>query len=331
MIISIQNTESAPTPELQANIQPAAACSYAPAEDNGSTPTIDPALLQILDSEVSLQLSIINDWLEGSVVSECAGYDQKLLNAFHVINSAFSISDVMNMAGILASAENLIQHSIAHGFTANAETIACFSQIADAIQATLDDLKQGFLPGDYDALELWIIEKRDELAGLSGSLPDSFDLAEGSVEQPTPEKIQIDGYELSLDEFERLTDPNSASEASTAVIRPDTPQAPCSAVSEIELSPYGAVQPSLADGERETSFEANNINVQLLSQLVNFCGDVTIYCAAIEEKLGELKANLAEVNKRVSHLIENPISSNAETGTGTGTLINSIKHNPDSS
>ena len=88
-------------------------------------------------------------------------------------------------------------------------------------------------------------------------------------------------------------------------------------------------QPSLADVKRETSFEANNINAQLLSQLVNFCGDVAIYCAVIEEKLEGLKANLAEVNKRVSHLIENPISLDAESETETGTRINSIKNNPD--
>jgi hypothetical protein len=246
-----------------------------------------------------------------------------------VINSAFSISDVMNMASILASAENLIQRGIVHGLIANVEAIACFSQIADAIQATLDDLRQGVAPGRYHALELWVIEKRDELAGLSGSLPASFDLAEGSVEQSTSEKIQIDGYELSLDELERLTDPNSVSEASTAVIRPDTPSATFSAVSETELSPCGVGQPSLADVKRETSFEANNINAQLLSQLVNFCGDVAIYCAVIEEKLEGLKANLAEVNKRVSHLIENPISLDAESETETGTRINSIKNNPD--
>jgi chemotaxis protein histidine kinase CheA len=299
------------------------------AEHHGSPPIIDPALLQILDSEVSLQLSIINEWLEGSIVPECAGYDQKLFNAFHVINSALSISDVMNMASILASAENLIQRGIAHGFIANVETIACFSQIADAIQATLDDLKQGVAPGDYHALELWVIEKRDELAGLSGSLPASFDLDEGSVEQSTSEKIQIDGYELSIDELERLTDPNSASEASSAVTRPDTPPAPCPAVSETELSPCGADQPSLAEIERQPSFEANNINAQLLSQLVNFCGDVAIYCAVIEEKLGELKANLAEVNKHVSQLIENPISLDAETEAETETRINSINSNPD--
>ncbi|MFZ9362483.1 MAG: Hpt domain-containing protein, partial [Arenimonas sp.] len=153
-----------------------------------SEPVIDPVLLEILKPEVAGHLQTVNEWLQRAAVSGHADYEDALFRAIHTMNGAFAMSEVANMAGVLAPAEALVRRGIAHNIAANAETVACLAQVADAVQATLDDLSQNTVPGHFTELESWVAAKRDELPELPTASPTPIALADMAAEQAAAEQ-----------------------------------------------------------------------------------------------------------------------------------------------
>ncbi|MEY3359485.1 MAG: hypothetical protein RI923_745, partial [Pseudomonadota bacterium] len=210
--------------------------------ESSAEPIIDPVLLEILKPEVAGHLQTVNEWLQRAAVSGLANYDDALFRAIHTMNGAFAMSEVANMAGILAPAEALVRRGIAHNIAANAETVACLAQVADAVQATLDDLSQNTVPGHFTELESWVAAKRDELPELPSASLTPVALADmateqaaaeqAAAEQAATEKSEADAYGMSLEELERLTDPNYTPDNLAAVtenVAEDSPQAEASA------------------------------------------------------------------------------------------------------
>uniref|UniRef100_UPI0026229EE9 Hpt domain-containing protein n=1 Tax=Arenimonas sp. GDDSR-1 TaxID=2950125 RepID=UPI0026229EE9 len=148
----------------------------------GAEPVIDPVLLEILKPEVSGHLQTVNEWLQRASASGSADYDDGLFRAIHTMNGAFAMSEVATMSGVLAPAEALVRRGIAHKIAANAESIACLAQVADAVQATLDDLSQNTAPNPYPELESWVAAKRDELPEMPSSVPTPMALADMAAE-----------------------------------------------------------------------------------------------------------------------------------------------------
>ena len=230
-------------------------------------PVIDPVLLEILKPEVSGHLQTVNEWLQRAAVSDRADFEDALFRAIHTMNGAFAMSEVETMAGILAPAEALVRRGIAHNIAANAETVACLAQVADAVQATLDDLSQNKVTSRFDELASWVAAKRDELPELPSASPTPIALADmaaeqaaaeqaaaeqaaaeqaaaeqaaaeqaaaeqaaaeqaaaeqaaaeqATAEQAAAEKAEADAYGMSLEELERLTDPNYKPKEASAI------------------------------------------------------------------------------------------------------------------
>ncbi|MEY3372382.1 MAG: hypothetical protein RLZZ537_850, partial [Pseudomonadota bacterium] len=165
-----------------------AATLEAKGAESSAEPVIDPVLLEILKPEVAGHLQTVNEWLQRAAVSGLANYDDALFRAIHTMNGAFAMSEVANMAGILAPAEALVRRGIAHNIAANAETVACLAQVADAVQATLDDLSQNTVPGHFTELESWVAAKRDELPELPSASLTPVALADMATEQAAAEQ-----------------------------------------------------------------------------------------------------------------------------------------------
>lgn len=231
-------------------------------------PVIDPVLLEILKPEVSGHLQTVNEWLHLAAFSDRADFEDALFRAIHTMNGAFAMSEVETMAGILAPAEGLIRRGIVHNIAANAETVACLAQVMDAVQATLDDLSQNKVPSRFVELESWVAAKRDELPELPSASPTPIALADMAAEQAAAEQAKVEAYGMSLEELERLTDPNykpdEASEtdvAASAIMQvtaelalpefQDEPPAPMLSEAPIQI---------LGDDGRGTGIERLNIH-----------------------------------------------------------------------
>ncbi|MBP6533670.1 MAG: Hpt domain-containing protein, partial [Arenimonas sp.] len=150
----------------QVAAEPAAQHQAADARMPEAGPIIDPVLLEILKPEVGGHLETVNRWLQQAAMTDSPVFGDEVFRAIHTMNGAFAMTEVSSMAGVLAPAESLIRRSIAHHIGVKAEVVACLAQVADAVQATLDDLSNNVLPNAYPDLEAWVSAKRDELPEL---------------------------------------------------------------------------------------------------------------------------------------------------------------------
>ena len=169
-----------------------------------SEPIIDPVLLEILKPEINAHLETVNRWLTQAVSTENPIFEDALFRSIHTMNGAFSMTEVSTIAGVLSPAESLVRRAIAHNIGAKAEFVACLAQVADAVQATIDDLSNNIHPKAYPDLEAWVIAKRDELPEISKAVIAPMVLADMEAEHLESERIEAERVEAERVEAERV-------------------------------------------------------------------------------------------------------------------------------
>ncbi|HWR96147.1 MAG TPA: Hpt domain-containing protein, partial [Arenimonas sp.] len=183
---------------------PAAKEDAIPAKAAETSPIIDPVLLEILTPEVSGHLETVNRWLQQAASADTPAFEDDVFRAIHTMNGAFAMTEVSTLAGVLAPAESLVRRSIAHHIGAKAEVIACLAQVADAVQATLDDLNRNVQPTAYPDLESWVAAKRDELPELPTAAVAPMVLADMEAERVEAERLEAERLEAERVEAERV-------------------------------------------------------------------------------------------------------------------------------
>ncbi|MCC6757039.1 MAG: Hpt domain-containing protein, partial [Arenimonas sp.] len=171
----------------------------APAE-----PVIDPVLLEILRPEIGGHLETLNAWLTRSAASGHAEFEDAVFRAIHTMNGAFAMSEVGTLAGVLAPAEALVRRGIAHHASADSEILAGLAQVADAVQATLDDLSANTAPSTYPDLEAWIAALRDRLPDIPLSVPTPAAMADIDAQRLEAEQLEAERIEAERIEAVRL-------------------------------------------------------------------------------------------------------------------------------
>ena len=169
-----------------------------------SEPIIDPVLLEILKPEINAHLETVNRWLTQAVSTENPIFEDALFRSIHTMNGAFSMTEVSTIAGVLSPAESLVRRAIAHNIGAKAEFVACLAQVADAVQATIDDLSNNIHPKAYPDLEAWVIAKRDELPEISKAVIAPMVLADMEAEHLESERIEAERVEAERVKAERV-------------------------------------------------------------------------------------------------------------------------------
>ncbi len=167
-------------------------------------PIIDPVLLEILRPEIGGHLETLNAWLTRSAASGHAEFEDAVFRAIHTMNGAFAMSEVGTLAGVLAPAEALVRRGIAHHAGADPEMLAGLAQVADAVQATLDDLSANTPPSTYPDLEAWIAILRDRLPDIPLSVPTPAAMADIEAQRLEAEQLEAERIEAERIEAARL-------------------------------------------------------------------------------------------------------------------------------
>lgn len=230
-------------------------------------PVIEPVLLEILRSEIGFHLEILNAWLAHAAVSGHAAFEESVLRAIHTINGAFAVSEVSTPTGFLVPAEALVRRGIAHHSVADSETLAGLAQVADAVQAILDDLSADTTPSTYPQLEAWIAILRDRLPDIPVSTPTLAIQAEIEVRGLEPRQLEAERIESVRIEAEWLEAQRLETERLSAAT--DTSKIDIRAPAELELPTQELKAPPVAgsissEGVVTPVLDIRNLNENLI-------------------------------------------------------------------
>ena len=106
----------------------------------GIPASVDPVLLEILDTEVTGHLSTIQDWLAAAEAAPHPAND-RLQRAIHTLNGAFAMTEVPVITEITAPTEAYVKRLLAAGTPATAEGVAGLDAVSTAIRHTLSALQ----------------------------------------------------------------------------------------------------------------------------------------------------------------------------------------------
>ncbi|MDB6163365.1 MAG: PilL protein, partial [Xanthomonadaceae bacterium] len=175
----------------------AAAASIEPAADTVPA-SIDPVLLEILDTEIGGHLVTVENWISAARAAP-AQADDKLLRAIHTMNGAFAMTEVPSITDAMTPAEAYVKRLLVSRAVVTVEGIDALSEMAAAARETVAALN---LPSPriarYTELALRLSGLRDSLpeASLPEVTPsediDELEVAVGEAEQPAPELVAFD-------------------------------------------------------------------------------------------------------------------------------------------
>src|SRR3546814_2495899 len=101
--------------------------------------SVDALLLEILDTEVSGHLAIVDAWLAEAQSASTPATDA-LLRAVHTMNGAFAMTEVPAITDALSPAETYIRRLLAAKQDASGEGVAAIGELAGVIRATVTGL-----------------------------------------------------------------------------------------------------------------------------------------------------------------------------------------------
>ncbi|NLB58099.1 MAG: hypothetical protein GX805_06465, partial [Gammaproteobacteria bacterium] len=206
---------AAPAGEPAPGQEQAAEQEAAPAEEATPLPVMVPAqvdelLLEILDTEVTGHLVVVDGWLEAAAAGTATA-DDALLRAVHTMNGAFAMAEVPAITAVLAPAESWVRRLLVAGGRADGEATDAMRELATLARGSLAGLKSS-QPGvpECSALAARWASLRDTLpeavpAPFHDPLaPDAPDGAEVDAECLEAERIEAERLEAERVEAERV-------------------------------------------------------------------------------------------------------------------------------
>ncbi len=154
-------------------------------EPVGIPASVDPVLLEILDTEVTGHLATIEDWIASAQVVP-QHVNDGLQRAIHTLNGAFAMTEVPVITEITAPAEGYVKRLLVSGAPVNAEGVATLAAVAHAIRSTLEALKTPAprIPA-FEGLADRVVELRDALPAVQAPVGIET-IEEPAAPAPTP-------------------------------------------------------------------------------------------------------------------------------------------------
>ncbi|HEU4813338.1 MAG TPA: Hpt domain-containing protein, partial [Xanthomonadaceae bacterium] len=109
-------------------------------EPEGVVASVDPVLLEILDTEVAGHLETLEGWL-GRAGNAPTHADDALLRAIHTMNGAFAMTEVPSITDVTTPAEAYVRRLLAARQVADADGVSAIRDVVGAIRGTIDALK----------------------------------------------------------------------------------------------------------------------------------------------------------------------------------------------
>ncbi len=109
-------------------------------EPEGVVATVDPVLLEILDTEVTGHLETLEGWLARAGEAPTPA-DDALLRAIHTMNGAFAMTEVPSITDVTTPAEAYVRRLLAARQVADPQGISAIEDVVAAIRGTIDALK----------------------------------------------------------------------------------------------------------------------------------------------------------------------------------------------
>jgi chemosensory pili system protein ChpA (sensor histidine kinase/response regulator) len=141
-------------------------------DDDGIAASIDPLLLEILDTEVGGHLATVERWIADARLAPAVA-DDILLRAIHTMNGAFAMTEVPSITDAMTPAEAYVKRLLAARAQAATEGVDALAELAAAAHATVAALHSPAprIPR-CDALAARLSALRDSLPDASLPLAD---------------------------------------------------------------------------------------------------------------------------------------------------------------
>ena len=233
-------------------------------------PNIDPVLFEILKSEVSTHLGVIDGYIADVRATPSLPASEPLLRAVHTLNGAIAMVDIPVITHVLAPLEGYIKRLRADHRAPHAAGLAALAESSALVRQIIDALEQAHpqIPGS-DALAARVAELRDTL--------------------PEPEMMHT-LFALAEDEAHATAAPVAAL-SDAAISAPTETQTPSTQPESIALDDDAAL---LAALEMETGESAEASDT--LYTLANIEADT------IEEKPADLSVSAAGISSNEEDL-----------------------------
>lgn len=218
----------------------AAAEATSEISDAGTTPAIDPELLDIFTSETETHLQTLQDFLRAAGDKTTVAYSDELSRALHTLKGSAHTAGIYPIAAVITPLERFVKESREQGKKANRDVLALIESACDFLAQGVTryrDNPQASLPGTEAFLET--------LDHLTGNL-----LHDSSEEAPS-QLVQLflnEGLDIVLD-ADRILDhwaDNPDQTASLNPLRSELKQLAVSA-SEAGLNDVAALSDALRD------------------------------------------------------------------------------------
>jgi chemosensory pili system protein ChpA (sensor histidine kinase/response regulator) len=179
----------AQAPAVEAVVTDAAGADVAPVAVDGIAASIDPLLLEILDTEVGGHLATVERWI-ADARSAPAVADDILLRAIHTMNGAFAMTEVPSITDAMTPAEAYVKRLLAARVQATPEGVEALAGLAAAAHATVAALHSSAprVPR-CDALAAQLSALRDSLPDASLPLGDTGFAAADDADALTGEDL----------------------------------------------------------------------------------------------------------------------------------------------
>ncbi len=155
-------------------------------------PNIDPVLFEILKSEVSTHLGVIDGYIADVRATPSLPASEPLLRAVHTLNGAIAMVDIPVITHVLAPLEGYIKRLRADHRAPHAAGLAALAESSALVRQIIDALEQAHpqIPGS-DALAARVAELRDTLPEPE-MMHTLFALAEDEAQAMAPVAATID-------------------------------------------------------------------------------------------------------------------------------------------
>ncbi|HEX2595259.1 MAG TPA: Hpt domain-containing protein, partial [Luteimonas sp.] len=179
--------------------QPAEVAAATPSAEDGIAASIDPLLLEILDTEIGGHLTTVERWIADARQAPAVA-DDILLRAIHTMNGAFAMTEVPSITDAMTPAEAYVKRLLAARAQATTEGVDALADLVAAAHATVAALHS---PSPRvprcNALAARLAALRDSLPDASLPLGDAGFAAFDDLEATPADTLTADDLSQYMD------------------------------------------------------------------------------------------------------------------------------------
>jgi chemosensory pili system protein ChpA (sensor histidine kinase/response regulator) len=270
------------------HIPPVVPAAAVPAQARHEADHVDPELLEIFQEEAVDLLQAIEDSLtrwrtdkdDRDAVSD-------LKRALHTLKGGARMAGAMTMGGVSHDTESLLEQVENGSIKVDSDLLDLLDEVHDTVAAMLDQLQSGQSVGDASELQ----------ARINALIAGDTATAAAMVDTPVP----MSGAEAGT------------SFAPIAPVVPVTPAAPAAPVVDRRTGDRGAEDRRHVEDERRDASRTSGdrrgqnqirVRTELLNELVNYAGEVSISRSRMEQQIFGFRENLQELHGNVTRFRE---------------------------